>query len=303
MALKLSEEAPSRPVIGLVYGRGGSRKTSFANTAKRPLVIAFDQRGYSRSFRQSEARVYVNAWEEISAIEPSDLKGYDTLIVDTLGRALDSAAEKAIRDSPKNAIRSTGALSKQGYGAVKKMFRDWLFKFVDHIDVILIAQDRTVPNPEDADVDMSIPEIVGGTKTLIHEECDFIGWARAADGDKFFVSFNPSARWVAKSSPAGLSTIEIAPDDENLMAGIIERVKASIADMANSEKAEAISEARAALSSCKDVKALNKVTKAAMKAEVVTILWQEIATLGTELGYEWDREKKVWAEAQEESSE
>lgn len=294
MALKLTDKAPSRPVMGMIYGRGGSRKTSLANTAKNPLVIAFDQRGYGRSFRQSDHKVYVNSWSDIADIDAKDVAPFDTLVIDTVGRALHAASEKVISDSEKNSIPSTGALSKQGYGAIKKLFYDWLFRFADNIDVIFIAQDKTMPNPEDAEADMAIPDIVGGTRSLIYSECDFIGWARATEGDKFFISFNPSFKWIAKDSPSGLGTIEIAPENETMMADIIDKVKDGISSMANSEKVDAIRGIKISLSSCEGAEDLNEITGAAIESEVVGVVWQDITRVGVSLDLSWDREGRVW---------
>ena len=72
----------------VIYAVPGSGKTSLAQTASRPLLLDFD-RGAHRSANRKDT-VQVSAWSDVTAIGADDLNDYDTVIVDTAGRALDT---------------------------------------------------------------------------------------------------------------------------------------------------------------------------------------------------------------------
>src|SRR6185369_14651618 len=86
----------------LIYGQPGIRKTSYAFTAERPLMIDCD-RGIRRvdpKYRKNY--VEVNSWSDIAQIiTDPQIKDFDTLIIDTAGKALDFLSAQIMTENPK----------------------------------------------------------------------------------------------------------------------------------------------------------------------------------------------------------
>src|SRR5690606_12335554 len=105
-----------------IYGAPGLGKTSLAFTADTPLLLDFDQ-GAHRAANRKDI-VQVRAWGDVTSITEDDLAPFNTIIVDTAGRALDALTADIIRRNPK--LGRGGALTLQGYGALKAEFIAWL---------------------------------------------------------------------------------------------------------------------------------------------------------------------------------
>src|SRR3990167_5019230 len=117
MALKIHKA--SDPILVtqikmLIYGQPGIGKSSFGFTAEAPLTLDFDDGARRSAFRQDI--VQIGSWADVNNITPEDLKPYKTLVIDTVGRALDFIAASLIADNPKLGSK-TGGLTLQGYGA------------------------------------------------------------------------------------------------------------------------------------------------------------------------------------------
>ena len=139
MALKITRSADPITVERLnlcLYAPPGIGKTSLAFTASNPLLLDFDQGSHRAANRKDAVRV--SSWDDVAGITADDLAGYDTVIVDTAGRALDILSADIIRKDPKKGYG--GSLNLQGYGVLKAQFTAFL-KLLNGFgkDVVLIA--------------------------------------------------------------------------------------------------------------------------------------------------------------------
>lgn len=110
-------------LIVFIYGDPGVWKTSLAFTAKNPILFDFDKGAYRSANRKDT--VQIQHWQEVANINPNDLDGYDTIIIDTAGRVLDLITEHLKTDA-KNIRRGSNELSMQGYGKLGSIFTNWL---------------------------------------------------------------------------------------------------------------------------------------------------------------------------------
>ncbi|PHM51495.1 ATP-binding protein [Xenorhabdus sp. KK7.4] len=140
MALKIikaTQPIEVKNLITCIYAPPGLGKTSMAFTADSPLLLDFDKGAHRSQFRKDT--VQVSGWGEVEQIAESDLKPYQTIVVDTAGRALDCLAAELIRKNPKFKGYG-GQLSLQGFGALKAGFSGWLNLLKSFgKDIILIA--------------------------------------------------------------------------------------------------------------------------------------------------------------------
>ena len=142
MAAQLIQETDQIDVSSLsmlIYSQPGSWKTSLAQTANDPITLDFD-RGAHRAFNR-KAVLRFDAWRDV-AETGKYLEGKKTLVVDTIGRALDMLAADIVATNAKHGS-AAGGLSLQGYGALKSRFAQWMNNVrLAKVDVVMIAHER-----------------------------------------------------------------------------------------------------------------------------------------------------------------
>lgn len=139
MALKITRSDEVIRVDTLcmtIYSQPGLGKTSLSFTASRPLLLDFDK-GAHRAVDRKDV-VQVSAWSDVANISAADVAGHDTIIIDTVGKALDVLAQDIIRGNPR--LSNGSALSQQGWGQLGVRFSAFL-KLLRGFgkDVVLIA--------------------------------------------------------------------------------------------------------------------------------------------------------------------
>ena len=222
-------------IITFIYGDPGIWKTSLAFTAKNPILFDFDK-GAHRAGAFRKDTVQIGAWHEVARFTAQDLVGYDTIIVDTAGRALDMMTENLKGDS-RNTRRGDGQLSMQGYGKLGGMFTDWL-KMLRGMgkDIVLLAH---ASEDKDGDNVIKRPDMVGGSKKEAYKVADMMGYMTMQQGQNGAVralNFTPHTTYLAKDSgQIGNIVINTMTDSPNQLADIIQATK----DHINSLSAEA----------------------------------------------------------------
>ena len=220
-------------IITFIYGDPGIWKTSLAFTAKNPILFDFDKGAYRASNRKDT--VQIGSWQEVATFTAQDLVNYDTIIIDTAGRALDMIIDSLKTDS-RNKTRS-GQLSMQGYGKLGGIFTDWL-KMLRGMgkDIVLLAH---ASEDKDGDNVIKRPDMVGGSKKEAYKIADMMAYMttqQSQNGDIKVLNFMPSSTYLAKDS-GQIGNVQIVPmkDSPNQLANIIQATK----DHINSLSAEA----------------------------------------------------------------
>ena len=244
-------------IITLIYGDPGIWKTSLAFTAKRPILFDFDKGAYRAANRKDS--VQITAWHEVATVSPQDLANYDTIIIDTAGRALDMITDTLKLD--KRNTRRDGQLTMQGYGKLGGIFTDWL-KMLRGMgkDIVLLAH-----TSEDKDGDNIIkrPDMVGGSKREAYKVADMMAYMttqHSQDGDIKTLNFVPHPAYLAKDS-GQIGNVTVLPMTEapSQLADIIQATK----DHINSFSAEAakahkdLSNLRSELMNAENAKGIN----------------------------------------------
>lgn len=223
----------------LVFAGPGAWKTTLGQTAETPLTLDFDM-GIHRvsnrkhalhSSRKDGGRLAQIGltWEDcVECTQDGTFDPYDTIVIDTGGRALDSLEQLVIRESPsKNTWQWGGRLSPTGWGELGSRFRSWLnrVKTLGKNLVMLCHQDSQkslttgqVEYHPDLQGNMSWKEV--------HKSFDLIGRIRY-DGKKRILDFNPSEESPCCKNAAGFDPIEI-PDlhtETDFLAQIMKEAK------------------------------------------------------------------------------
>lgn len=204
-----------------IYSQPGLGKTSLSFTASKPLLMDFDK-GAHRAVDRKDV-VQVGQWGDVANISAADVAAYDTIIIDTVGKALDVLAQDIIRTSPKLAYG--GALNMQGWGQLGVKFSAFL-KMLRGFgkDVILIAH---MDEQKDGDAIKERLKIGGGSKDLVLTDSDVIARISMQNRQRMLV-FSPSETSFGKD-PARIGDMAIPdatdPDYRDCLAGIIGTVK------------------------------------------------------------------------------
>ena len=139
-----SEILEKKNLVMLVYGSPGDGKTTLAISAPKPVLLDMDG-GVGRTLASHRCPVVqglngkplpwapdpankANGQDEpsvLGALDEIRSLPFDTVVVDTVGKLLDAMSDSLMRTNP--ALRQRdGSLSLKGYGARKRMFKDFV---------------------------------------------------------------------------------------------------------------------------------------------------------------------------------
>ena len=296
MALKITRATDPIRVERLnvcLYGQPGAGKTSLAFTASRPLLLDFDQGAHRAAGRKDT--VQVHQWGDVAGIAAGDLSEFDTIIVDTAGRALDCLSADIMRRDPK--AGRGGALTLQGYGKLKAEFVAFL-KLLNGFgkDVILIAHMDEQRNGDDI---IERLDVQGGSKGEIYKAADAMARLFVKGGTRQ-LDFSPREGSFGKN-PGQLDVLEIPhPDrDPAFLAGVVQAIKDKL-NALTAEQAEVqgkLDKLRLALTDAEDAEGINALIESAKGAgKAGKALLHDRAT---SLGLAFDKGAGAYAAQQE----
>ena len=212
MALKIIPAGDPMPITSLmcvILGNPGTWKTSLANTAEAPLLLAFDVKGARRSLKRPDT-VAVETWKDIEELSQSSTDGrYKTLIIDTAGRCIDAMAADIMLSEPK--LGRGGQLTQAGYGRLKSRFRTWANRVLGFgVNVVFVA--HALEDRQGDEVRLRL-DAMGSSKEFIYQEADMMGRTIISSGQSF-INWDPSESGFGKN-PAGLPAEHIPQMEKN----------------------------------------------------------------------------------------
>lgn len=222
----------------LLYGPPGIGKSQIAQTACKPITLDFD-RGAHRMRLDRGAVMQFDAWKDV--IEEGDkgtFRPFQTIVIDTGGRALDTMIPDILKESTKNGYN--GNLSPQGWGVLGSRFNTWM-KTVRSWgkDVVMLCH-QTEENDTAGNMIVK-PEFPGKMAWKeVHKSFDIMGVIRQARAglDGRVIEFSPGEGWTAKNAP-GFEPTKV-PDlahNTTFLADLIELAKKRIG-MTSAQAAE-----------------------------------------------------------------
>ena len=300
MALKILKESDPVEVKQLtfaVYAPPGVGKTSLAFTASKPLLFDFDHGAYRSAFRKDS--VPVDAWGDVANVSAEDVADYDTIIVDTAGRALDALTTHLIASNPKAGNRD-GGLTLQGYGSLKSQFTGWLKRL--HTfgkDVILLAHSD---EQRDGDNVIQRLDVQGGSKNEIYKAADAMGHL-ATQQKKRMLIFDPTEAAFGKN-PAQVDPLEVPHFGEqpDFMAQVISDTKAALNKQTEAQKA-VVAEMEDWASKCDKAESPEDFTKLAEESTqaseaAMANVKRLVAKRAKSAGYAYDEKAKAFKEVE-----
>ncbi len=216
-------------VAGLIYGQPGIGKSTLGLSAPDTLLLDFD--GGAQRIRPDHLcdAVQVKSWQNIiDLFANEDLRAYQSFAIDTAGKALDFMAEHLIEKNGKLGQRG-GALTQQGYGQRKIMFRTFLNQVRGMgKNLWFVAHDK---EEKEGDIKVIRPEIGGSSSGDLIKELDLVGYIEARGQDRT-ISFDPCEKFYGKNT-CGLDPVIKLPDlskpgaPNNFLTWVCERFAAA----------------------------------------------------------------------------
>lgn len=234
MALKITKSDEVIEVKNLcvtVYSQPGLGKTSLAFTASRPLMLDFDKGSYRAVDRKDV--VQVADWRDVAGITAADIADYDTIIIDTVGKALDALGADIIRSNSK--LSYGGALNQQGWGQLGVRFSAFL-KLLRGFgkDVVLISH---MDEKHDGEAMKERLKIQGGSKDLVLTDSDVIGRISIYNQERHLI-FSPTETAFGKD-PAGIGSMPLPdagkPEYADCLSRIIADIKAGLNSLSEAQ--------------------------------------------------------------------
>lgn len=298
-----------KQLVLLIYGQGGSRKTSIAQTAEKPFTLAFDG-GIYRAFGR-KACMFFDTWGDVVTFDqdaelvrhsnggvpnrftdPKDQERYlraiqyyveaRTIIVDTVGLCLDRMSEVIMSENTRNG-NPMGGLSLQGFGALKNRFKQWSAPWRSRgQDVVLTCHQK---ENKKGDQSYFAPDIVGGSLNTILDHADAVGYM-TFDGGHRTIDFYPNDRYFAKTPPCGWTRFKL-PDfakEPEFLAKLIAQAKESMGRISgeSARLAQIVEEWRAKIEATPSAQALTELLPVLASAGVPEQCKRPIWVLATD---------------------
>jgi len=295
--IKKEELLPTRPVVILLYGDPGAKKTSTFNTSNTPLLIDFD-RGVDRAINRQDVLV-VNSWDDVIAEERAGtFKNYKTIGIDTAKAALDDfLMSYVIKQDYKLAKNKLGA-----YGALGDEFKLFVNnRRMDNADLVIIAHSK---DEKEGDYIHKMPDVTGGSYSLLLRIADQVGYV-TTQNNRPVIIWEPSDRTIGKNV-ARLPVTDIPNETDpawpTFMATLIQKVKTSIQER-NEAQEEALKKFvsfQNAICDCEDPEELTMLLAAVneLAPTYKAPLRVDIQKRAKELGFTIDKETKSFVKHQ-----
>lgn len=198
----------TKPISCLIYGQPGTGKTTLALSASKPVLIDLDRGLYRVESRFHCASLQVERYQQIiDLINSDELKPFDTIVIDTLGKLIDRIGDYVASNNPKFR-QGDGTLSMKAWGAIKIQFSNLIKNiFNKNKSVIFVAHEK---EDKDGDTRFVRPDVAGSAGKDIVKELDLMGYVEMK-GSNRTISFTPNEKYYAKNS-LGLNPIIPIPD-------------------------------------------------------------------------------------------
>lgn len=277
-----------------IYSQPGLGKTSLSFTASRPLLLDFDKGSYRAVDRKDV--VQVSEWSDVAGITKEDIADFDTIIIDTVGKALDFLAADILKNNSR--FGYAGALNQQGWGQLGVKFRAFLNLLKSFgKDVILIAH---MDEKADGDAIKERLKIQGGSKDLILTDSDVIARISIYNKARHLV-FSPTETSFGKD-PASLRDMPIpdaaSADFSDCLGVVIQHVKDGLNELSEAQIARKgeVEWFKEALPTVIDPDGINALLSRAKKAG--RDVSKMVVGRAEELGLDFDPETRQYVDPQ-----
>jgi len=182
----------------IISGQPGVGKSTLALSMPNPVMIDADNGVHRVDQRHRVPTLQVTSYQEVLDLIASDeIKPFETIVVDTVGRLLDFINVHIVKENPKLG-QSDGQLAIKGWGVRAQVFRA-LLNTVKTMGKYLVFVAH-ITEDKDGDSKIIRPDFGGGKAGYdLIKDVDVVGYMEML-GRERTISFAPSERYYAKNS-------------------------------------------------------------------------------------------------------
>lgn len=227
-------------LVAYIYADPGIGKTSLAYTAKNPILFDFDAGAHRSGKLRRGATVPVEHWLDVANIEASDVESYQSIVIDTAGRALDMIKTHLAENKANR--QNDGSLKLKAQGMANELFKNWITRIRSYgKDVIILAHAAEDKKGDDI---IFRPDVGGKNKNELYRQADLMAYLTNVSGEQGkqvrMLNFSPSTAYHAKNS-GGLGDVAL-PDlvnDPSFLGDLIQQGKDHINSLTEAQVEEA----------------------------------------------------------------
>jgi hypothetical protein len=292
---KPNELVMKETYAGLIYGQPGVGKSTLALSGVNPVCIDVDRGMYRVEKRYQVPSLQVESCQQVlDLLNSNELNGFDTIVIDTLGKLVGSMEEYVAQKNPK-LRQGNGQLTQQGWGQLKIEFRA-LIKLITgkNKSILFVAHES---EEKEGDATKKRPDVPGSARKDIVKELDFMGYMEMS-GNKRTISFSPSGAYYAKNS-MGLDSVLEIPGIQTGNSFIKDVVVSAMRNRREQDKAQAgpydelIKKIDAMVNAARDVAGVNEAYE---KLAALDHIWDskiyarsKISETAKAAGAKWDK--------------
>lgn len=243
MALKkvvaASQVMRVKALVAYIYADPGIGKTSLAYTAKDAILFDFDSGAHRAGKMRRGATVPVEHWLDVANIEASDVEEYQSIVIDTAGRALDMIKTHLAENKANR--QNDGSLKLKAQGIANELFKNWITRIRSYgKDVIILAHATEDKKGDDI---IFRPDVGGKNKNELYRQADLMAYLTNVSGEQGkqvrMLNFSPSTAYHAKNS-GGLGDVALPnlANEPTFLAGLIQQSKDYINSLTDSQVKE-----------------------------------------------------------------
>lgn len=240
MALKkvvsASQVMRVKALVAYIYADPGIGKTSLAYTAKDAILFDFDSGAHRAGKMRRGATVPVEHWLDVANIEASDVEEYQSIVIDTAGRALDMIKTHLAENKANR--QNDGSLKLKAQGIANELFKNWITRIRSYgKDVIILAHATEDKKGDDI---IFRPDVGGKNKNELYRQADLMAYLTNVSGEQGkqvrMLNFSPSTAYHAKNS-GGLGDVALPnlANEPTFLAGLIQQSKDYINSLTDSQ--------------------------------------------------------------------
>lgn len=178
----------------MIYGQAGMGKSTLALSAPKPLLLDFDNgvKRVNMSHLDGVDTVQVKSWADLQQVLQEDLKAYQTIVVDTIGKMMDFIISFKCGTRQPN-IRDWGGINAEF---------SWLTRTLSSLNknVIFVAHRDTRKEGDDT---VFIPALREKSYNSIVTELDLLGYLEMKNENgvqRRTITFDPTSRNDGKNT-------------------------------------------------------------------------------------------------------
>ena len=175
-------------IKAMLYGQAGMGKSTLALSAPKPLLLDFDEGVHRVNYGHQSPTVQIHGWQEANQALSEDLREFETIVVDTIGKMMDYIISY---------VTNGGIPQIRDWNRINAEFSGFCRKVSELNKNVIFVAHRDIR--KEGDDTVFVPALREKSYTAIVSELDLLGYLEAK-GNERILTFNPTSRNDGKNT-------------------------------------------------------------------------------------------------------